>query len=76
MAPISLKKIGIIVLVIIALSRLDKILAVATRIYQFFCDSLAPSRDTPAEGRFAVALAILVLVYVTVFKLLYDRGRK
>ncbi len=76
MAPISLKKIGIIVLVIIALSRLDRILAVATGIYQFFCDSLAPFRDTPAEGRFVVALAILVLVYVTVLRLLHNRGRK
>lgn len=76
MAPISLKKIGIIVLVIIALSRLDRILAIATDIYQFFCDSLAPFRDTPAEGRFAVALAILVLAYVTIFKFLYGRGRK
>lgn len=76
MPPISFKKIGLVLLAIIALSRLDKILAAGSGIYEFFRDSLSPFQDSPREGRFLVALAILVLVYVTVFRLLHDRGRK
>ena len=76
MPPISFKKIALVLLAVIALSRLDKISATLSAIYEFFCDSLAPFHNSPAEGRFVVALAILALVYVTLFKLLHDRGRK
>jgi len=76
MPPISFKKIALVLLAVIALSRLDQILAVLAGIYEFFCDSLAPFHDSPPGGRFVVALAILALLYLTIFRLLHDRGRK
>lgn len=76
MPPISLKKIAIILLAVIALSRLDKILAAGAAVYEFFADSLAPFFNGPVGGRFVVAVAILVLLYVTAFRLLHDRDRR
>jgi len=76
MPPISFKKIALVLLAIIALSRLDRILAALSEGYEFFRDALAPFHDSPREGRFVVALGILAVVYVTVFRLLHDRDRK
>ena len=76
MPPISLKKIAIVLLLVIALSRLDKILAAGAIVYEFFCDALTPFFEGPRGGRFVVAVAILALLYVTAFRLLQDRNRK
>jgi hypothetical protein len=76
MPSISFKKIAIVLLAIIALSRLDKICAVCAGICQFFLDSLQPWHDLPVHWRFVATLAILALLYITIFKLLYERGRK
>ena len=76
MRPISSKKIIIILLVFIALSRWDKVSAIASGFYQFIVDALEPLRHSPAPGRLAVASLILALIYITVFKLLYDRKER
>jgi uncharacterized protein YggT (Ycf19 family) len=76
MRPISTKKILIILLVLIVMSRWDKISAVASGVYQFIIDALEPLRNSPPEGQLAVASLILALIYITIFKLLYDRNRK
>jgi hypothetical protein len=76
MPSISLKKIVVALLAIIALSRLDKIVTACAGVYQFFCESLEPWHELPVQGRFAIAIAILVLLYVSVFTLLQNRNRK
>jgi hypothetical protein len=76
MRPISSKKILLLALVLLAMSRWDKVSAVASGFYQFIIDALEPLRDSPAQGRLAVASLILALVYITIFKVLYDRNRK
>jgi hypothetical protein len=73
MRPISSKKILIGLLVLIALSRWDKVSAFASSVYEFFYDALAPVRHGSADGRFLVALALLALLFITIFKLLYNR---
>lgn len=76
MPPISLKKIAVVLLLVIALSRRDRILAAGAIVYEFFCDALAPFFEGPRGGRFVVAVAILALLYVTAFRLLQDRNRR
>jgi hypothetical protein len=73
MPRISFKKIAIVLLVIIVLSRLDKVLTAVLSIYQFFYDAFEPLRHSSVEGRFLVALSLLVLLFVTIFKLLYKQ---
>jgi hypothetical protein len=73
MRPISSKKIIIGLLVLIALSRWDQLAAFASNVYEFFYDALAPVRHGSADGRFLVALALLALLFVTIFKLLYKK---
>jgi len=51
MPPISLKKVAIALLVIIALSRLDKLLALAAVIWQGIYDSFEPLRNSPPVAR-------------------------
>ena len=76
MPPISMKKIFIAILIIFALSRLDRIIHLAHQIYTFFCDWLAPLNDTPPPGRVALAALLLALLYISVYKLLYEKIRK
>lgn len=87
MPPLSLKKIGLVLLSVIALSRLDRIFAALGAIHEasrrsltaicgFFREALAPFFNGPIGGRFAVAVALLALFYVTAFRILHDRYRR
>jgi uncharacterized protein YggT (Ycf19 family) len=75
MQPISSKKLIIIVLIMIVLSRLDTVTAVLSNVYGFFSRALQPFHDMPPRGQFVDALLILLLLYITIFKLLYDRRK-
>jgi len=75
MPPISLKKIAVVVLVIVALSRLDKVIALAFSTWQAVCDSFEPLRNSPPVARQIIVVLLLALVYITIFKLLI-RKRK
>lgn len=76
MPSISFKKIALVLLTIIALSRLDKICAAGAGIYQFFVEAFQPWHDLPAHWRFVIAGALLALLYVTLFRFLCDRGKR
>ena len=73
MPPISLKKVIVAILIIILLSRLDRIIALMVRIYEAFYDSFEPLRNCPPGWKYVVALTFLALIYVTIFKLLQNR---
>jgi len=75
MPPISLKKVIVAILIIILLSRLDRIIALIVRIYEAFYDSFEPLRNCPPEGKYIAALVFLALVYITIFKLLQNRRK-
>jgi len=74
MPPISFKKIAALLLGIIILSQMDKVLAALSGIYQFVADSLAPFNDFSPDVRYAVMILLLMLAFVTIFRLL--QGRK
>lgn len=76
MRPISLQKILIILIVLLAMSRWDKVSAIASDVYHFICDAFEPLRNSPPPGRLAVASLFLALIYATIFKFLHDRNRK
>ncbi|MFC1604958.1 hypothetical protein ACFL5F_08025 [Planctomycetota bacterium] len=76
MPPISMKKIGIGILIILALSRLDCITNAIHQIYELFADWLSPLQNTPPPGRVALAALILALIYITIFKIVQERIRK
>ncbi len=69
MPRISFKKIAIVLLVIVVLSRLDKVLAAISSAYAYVCESLEPLRRMSINQRYALLLLILVLFYVTAFRL-------
>jgi len=73
MPPISLKKVAIALLVIIALSRLDKLLALAAVIWQGIYDSFEPLRNSPPVARQSIVVLVLALVYITIFKLIFRK---
>jgi ABC-type multidrug transport system fused ATPase/permease subunit len=75
MPPISLKKVAIAILLIIVLSRLDRISAFASAVYYFFYDSFK-GFHCPARGRLALATLILALIYITIYKLLHEKINK
>ena len=73
MRPISSKKILIILLVLLTMSRWDVVSSIASNAYQFFSAALQPFHDMPPQGQFVVAILICALLYITIFKLLHDR---
>jgi hypothetical protein len=73
MPPISMKKVLIVILIVIGLSRLDRVIAFASKIYQFFYDSFEPLQTCPRNARLTLVLLALALLYITVFKLLYRK---
>ena len=75
MPSISIKKVLIVILVVIILSKLDKVFAFFSRIYQFFYDSFEPLRNSPPLARYTAVLAFLALVWVTVYYLLLNRRK-
>jgi hypothetical protein len=71
-----MKKIGILILFILVLSRLDIVINLIHRIYGLFAEWLSPLKDTPPPGRVALAALILALIYISIFKIVYERSRK
>ena len=80
MPPISMKKvliaILIAILIVIGLSRLDRVIAFASKIYQFFYDSFQPLQACPPNARLTLVLLALALLYISFYKLLYERMKK
>jgi len=76
MPRISFKKLVIGILIVIALSRIDRLLAFVSAVYQFFYDSFEGLRTSPARERLAIATLILALLYISIYKLLYEKIRK
>lgn len=70
MPRISIKKILILLVVIITLSQLHKIAAVSKDIFGTFYDCFEPLRNSPPLGKYVVAIAALVLLYMTIVTLL------
>jgi len=73
MPPISMKKVLIAILIIVLLSRLDRIFALFSGFYQAIYDSFEPLRNSSIESRYIAALAFLALIWVTVYLLLQNR---
>ena len=73
MSSISMKKVLIAVVLILALSRLDHILVLMMRVWYIFYDSFEPLRHSPVEVRFMAALSFLVILWVTAYMLLRKR---
>jgi len=71
MRPLSSKKLLLLIVMVVAIWRWDKIFAVVVAICEYFRTALAPFHDMPPRGKFVVALLIIALVFITVFKLLY-----
>jgi len=76
MPSLSMKKILIVILIVLALSKLDRIIEWCHHIYQFFYDWLSPLQNTPPPGRVALAALIIALIYISIYKILYDRMSK
>jgi hypothetical protein len=76
MQPISTKKIGILILFILVLSRLDIVINLIHRIYGLFAEWLSPLRNTPPSGQVALAALLLALIYITIFKIILERIKK
>jgi hypothetical protein len=76
MPPISMKKILIAILIIVLLSRLDRVFAFLSRIYEFVYESLDPARNFSKGEKYILCLLLLALLYITIYKLLYEKMRK
>jgi len=76
MPPISMKKILIAILIILALSRLDHIIKLIRQLCEFFCGWLEPLRNTPPPGRVALAALLLALIYISIYQIVYERMKK
>jgi hypothetical protein len=72
MLQISFKKIVIAIVIVVVLSKLDRILALFCRTYLTVYDSLEPLRKS-SDTKFLVTVGILSLVFVTIFCLLNKR---
>lgn len=73
MNKISLRKILILLLVILLLSRTGKILQLFSGLDFNGILTLEPLRDSPQEGRFLVTLGLFALAFITMFVLLNRR---
>jgi len=75
MPPVSMKKIFIAILIVLVLAKLDRIIEMCQHIYQFFYDWISPQSFHPT-GKVAIATLILALLYISIYKILYDRMTK
>lgn len=66
---ISLKKIAVIILGIIALAHLDQLLYKLDRIYRWFAESLEPIEDFPEGAQAAIAFLSILLCLVVLLKI-------
>lgn len=74
MPPISLKRVLLAILIIVLLSKLNRIIAFGHSVYQAIYDSFEPLRNNSCvEGRYVATLLLLALIYITIFKLLQNR---
>ncbi len=76
MPEISLKKIICVIVIIIALSRLDTILAFIRNICTGIYDNFEPLRNCSEEGKFIVTAAFLFLCFLIVWKLVLLKMKK
>lgn len=68
MPKLSLKKIFVLIVGIIALAHLGQILKTFGEIYNWFAESLEPIRDFPEGAQVAIAFLSLLLIAVFVFR--------
>lgn len=68
MPNLSLKKIFLFIIGIVALTHLKEILSVIASIHQWFCDSLAGIKDFDEGAQAAIAVAALLLMIVLILK--------
>lgn len=68
MPRLSIKKILVIVAVILALTHLPQIVNAIQPVYEWFCDSLNVIREFPRGMQAAIAIGLIVLVFVTITK--------
>jgi len=73
MPPISMKKVFIAIIIIVLLAKLDRIIVLFNCIYAAFYNAFEPLRNSPPLAKYIAALAFLLLLYVTMFKLLQRR---
>lgn len=73
MPPISMKRILIAILMVVALSQIDTVMLFLAQIYHFFDDSLEPIREFSPQEQYVVTLLLGALLYITIFKLRYNR---
>jgi len=76
MQPISMKKVFIAILIVLVLSRLDRIIELIRHISQFIYDSLSPLRSTPPPGRVGLVALLLALIFISIYKIIHDRMTK
>jgi len=76
MPPISMKKIFIAILIIVLLSRLDRVLAFLSRIYEFFHESLDAAGNFSKGEKYVLCLLLLALLYISIYKLMYEKMKK
>ena len=74
--PISMKKVLIAIVIVVMLSRLDRIIAFISAVYKTIDDSLEPARNFSSDLKYCILLAIFALLYISIFKLLYEKMRK
>lgn len=70
MPTISIKKIILWIVIITVLVKWDEIMAVILSIFFVFYRAFEPLRESPPLARYTAALAVLALLYISVFKLL------
>lgn len=68
MPPLSLKKLFLAIIGIIALSHLKVILNVIESIYEWFCDSLDGFRDFDEGAQTAIAITIIIIIVVLILR--------
>lgn len=73
MVRLSLKNIIIVVLIIVLLAHCGRVFRICAGMYVWVYDSLEPFRSAPPVGRYVLVVAVLLLIYVTVFKLFHKR---
>ena len=74
MQTISFKKIIIAILIVVLLSRLDRVLTLISHIYETIDESFDPLRNCSEGARYLVTLALLSLAFV-IFWQLYLRKK-
>jgi len=75
MPQISLKKVLLLILIIILLSKLKVIITGLKVFFGTFYDAFEPLRNSPPFGKYVVALIFLALIYITIYKLLQRKQR-